>query len=93
MERSTDRLEHWLADADAGVVAWATLPDPATRASRLGLVREEGRAIVAAAEALDAVFRLLSWMAMCPWSPQRPEALERLPRELAAAERLLTDGA
>ncbi len=43
IDRSADRLRRWLADADAGLVTWATLPDPATRASRLGLLREEGR--------------------------------------------------
>jgi hypothetical protein len=91
IDRSADRLRRWLADADAGLVTWATLPDPATRASRLGLLREEGRRIVAAAEALDAVSALVRWIEMCPWSPLRPDALERLPRELAAAERLVAD--
>jgi hypothetical protein len=91
IDRSTDLLKRWLEDADAGVVAWATLPDPTTRSSRLGLLREEGRRIAAAADALDAVSGLVRWIEMCPWSPLRPDALERLPRELAAAERLVAD--
>jgi hypothetical protein len=91
IDRAADRLRRWLADADAGLVTWATLPDPATRASRLGLLREEGRRIVAAAEALDAVSALVRWIEMCPWSPLRPDALERLPRELTAAERLVAE--
>jgi hypothetical protein len=91
IDRSAERLRRWLADADAGIVAWANLPDPATRASRLGLLREEGHRIVAAAEALDAVSGLVRWLEMCPWSPLRPDAFERLPRELTAAEHLVTD--
>ena len=86
--RATGDLERWLADADAAIVACGALPKPATRASRLGLLRAEGRAIAAAAEALDAVSHLLRWIAACPWSPLRPEAITRLSRDLAAAERL-----
>jgi hypothetical protein len=88
IERATGDLERRLADGDAAIVAYGTLPDPATRASRLGLLRAEGRAIAAAAEAYDAQSHLLRWIAACPWSPLRPEALTRLSRDLAAAERL-----
>jgi hypothetical protein len=90
IERATGNLERRLADADAAAVAWGTQPDPARRASRLGLLRAEGRVIAAAAEQLDAVSHLLRWIAACPWSPARPEALARLCRDLGAAERLVT---
>ena len=90
IERATGDLERRLAGADAAVVAWGAQPDPARRASRLGLLHAEGQAIAAAAEALDAVSHLLRWIAACPWSPVRPEALTRLSRDLGAAERLLT---
>lgn len=93
IERAAERLDRWLAEADARVVAWATLQDPSCRASRFGLLRDEGQAIVTAAEALDGVSRLLGWIAMCPWSPEHATALARLPRDLAAAERLVSDGA
>jgi hypothetical protein len=88
IERATGDLERRLAGADAAVVAWAAQTDPARRASRLGLLGTEGHAIAAAAEQLDAASHLLRWIAACPWSPARPEALTRLSRDLGAAERL-----
>ncbi len=88
IERATGDLKRRLAGADAAVVAWGAQTDPARRASRLDLLRAEGRAIAAAAETLDAVSQLLRWIAACPWSPVRPEALTRLSRDLNAAERL-----
>ena len=93
IERATADLERRLADADAAVVAWGAQPDPARRASRLGLLRAEGRAIATAAEALDAVSHLLRWIAACPWSPIRHESLTRLSRDLSAAERLAAGNA
>jgi hypothetical protein len=93
IERATGGLERWLADVDAAIFACGAMPGPATRASRLGLLRAEGQAIVAAAEAFDAQSHLLRWIAACPWSPLRPEALTRLSRDLAAAERLAAEPA
>ena len=93
IERATGDLEQRLAAADAAIVACGALPDPALRASRLGLQRAEGRAIAAAAEALDALSHLLRWIAACPWSPVRAEALTRLSRDLTAAERLAAGAA
>jgi hypothetical protein len=92
IERAIGDLERRLADADRAIVACGALPEPATRASRLDLLREEGRAVAAAAEALDAVSHLFRWIGACPWSPIRAEALTRLSRDLAAAERLVAGG-
>ena len=91
--RATGDLERRLVDADAAVVSYGALSEPAPRASRLGLLRAEGRAIAAAAEALDAVSHHLRWIAACPWSPLRAEAVTRLSRDLAAAERLAAGAA
>jgi hypothetical protein len=91
IERAAGDLQRWLTDADAAIVACGAMPDPATRVSRFELLRAEGRAIRTAAEAFDAQSQLLRWIAACPWSPLRPEALTRLSRDLAAAERLATD--
>ncbi len=88
IERATGDLETWLSAVDDAIVACGAMPDPAPRASRLGLLRAEGRAITAVAEAYDAQSHLLRWIVACPWSPLRPEALSRLSRDLAAAERL-----
>jgi hypothetical protein len=88
IERATGALERRLAGAETAVVTWGAQPDPARRASRLGLLGAEGRTITAAAEQLDAVSHLLRWISACPWSPARPEALTRLSRDLGAAERL-----
>ena len=93
IERAAGDLERWLTDADAAVFACGAMPDPATRLSRFELLRAEGRAITTAAEAFDAQAQLLRWIAACPWSPLRPEALTRLSRDLAAAERLAADPA
>jgi hypothetical protein len=91
IDRATGDLERRLAEADAAVVAYGALSQPATEAARLGVLLAEGRAIAAAAEALDAVAHLLRWIAACPWSPLRAEAVTRLSRDLAAAERLAAD--
>jgi len=88
IERATGDLERRLVAADAAVVTCAAQPDPARRASRLGLLRTEGQAIAAAAELLDAVSHHFRWVVACPWSPARPEALTSLSRDLGAAERL-----
>lgn len=91
IERATGDLAVWIADADAAIIACGAMPDPTTRASRFRLLQAEGRAIEAAAEAFDAQSHLLRWIAACPWSPLRPEALTRLSRDLAAAERLVAE--
>jgi hypothetical protein len=91
IDHATGDLERRLADADAAVVSHGAVSEPAHRASRLGMLRAEGRGIAAAAEALDAVAHLLRWIAACPWSPLRAEAVTRLSRDLAAAERLASD--
>ena len=93
IERATGDLVRWLTDADAAIIACGAMLDPATRASRCRLLRAEGRAIEAAAEAFDAQSHLLRWIAACPWSPLRPEALTRLSRDLSAAERLAAEPA
>jgi hypothetical protein len=81
-----------LADADTALLAFARIADPVTREGRLGLLREEAWSVHAAAEAVDATAHLLRWIEACPWSAARPDALKLLRTDLAAAERLLTDG-
>lgn len=93
VDRAITRVIARLADADAALMTFARIPDPVTRDGRMDLLRDEARAILIAAEAVDATAHLLRWIEACPWSAARPDALKLLRTDLAAAERLLADGA
>jgi hypothetical protein len=93
VDRAIARIIARLAGADTALTVFARIPDPVTRDGRMDLLRDEARAILIAAEAVDATAHLLRWIEACPWSAARPDALSLLRTDLAAAERLLADGA
>jgi hypothetical protein len=93
LDRAIDHLVGRVDDAARALAAFAGLPAPATRSSRLGLVRDEAHRIVDGADAVDAALHLLLWIEACPWNAARSEAMGRLRIDLEAAERLVSGAA